>query len=188
MGTVYGYLCADYPLPDDCRNNTTIAYYMKDSSFIRIIENRKEGTIHYRCGNETVRLSASEKDIKKLSAEFGLSEAESMHVSLIDRLFVSLNPGTLVMFSSVKELSPDAQSSLYLYRRMTHLGIAAEFLDQPWLNTKSYSIARQEYAGTDLLVQSIFQATYEQLNQNSGYLTILSRTESNRAKKNEQSK
>ena len=188
MGTVYGYLCADYPLSDDCRNNTTIAYYMKDSSFIRIIENRKEGTIRYRCGNETVRLSASEKDIKKLSAEFGLSEAESMHISLMDKLFVSLNPGSLVMFSSVKELSPDPQSSLYLYRRMIHLGIAAEFLDQPWLNTKSYSIARQEYTGTDLLVQNIFRATYEHLNQNSGYLTILSRTESNRAKKNGQSK
>jgi hypothetical protein len=91
-----------------------------------------------------------------------------------------------VACEAIKELSPDTQSSLYLYRRMIHLGIAAEFFDQPWLNTKSYSIARQEYTGTDLLVQNIFRATYEHLNQNSGYLTILSRTESNRAKKNEQ--
>lgn len=187
MGNVYGYLCADYPLEQNCSNEITLAYYMRHSDFIRVIENRSEGTIRLNNGTGTVLLKADSVSISGESYEFGVSREEGCHINVIRKYIDYLAPGALILMTTIKELSNDSRAALYLYRRLMSRGIAVEFLDEPWLNTSIFTLARKEYSAADLIIQNIIQATFERETGNS-YMEILSRTESNQAKKNGQSK
>ena len=187
MGNVYGYLCADYPLAQDCSNEVTLAYYMRYSGFIRVIENRSDGTIRLSKGTGTVLLKADSVSISEESYEFGVSKEEGCHINVIRKYIDYLSPGSLILMTTIKDLSNDSSAALYLYRRLMNRGIAVEFLDEPWLNTSIFTLARKEYPAAELVIQNIIQATFERETGNS-YMEILSRTESNQAKKNGQSK
>jgi hypothetical protein len=89
------------------------------------------------------------------------------------------------MFSSLQEFSSDDNAAVYLYRKMSSEGIRLQFLNEPWLNNEIYRSGLKEYVGLDGIIQKIIRATYDKPDAGFQYLEELSRSESNKSKKNE---
>ena len=185
MPVTYGYLSSSQQLPDDCRNDTTLEYFMKAPEFVRVIENRTAGTIRHREGNRIKEYKADDARALKEAKAFGVSLEEGRHLSVIEQFLSALQPGSVLMFTSIEEFSGSSEIALYLYGKMSSEGIRLQFLKEPWLDNDIYRIGSKEYSGMETIIQRIISVTYESNDQKKSYLTVLSRTESNKAKKNE---
>ena len=184
----YGFLSSKQQLPDNCRNDAKLQYFMRDSEFIRVIENRTEGTIRYSDGNcMRVCRASKEKALSKAKA-FGVSIEEGRHINALENFLSRLTPGSVLMFTSVEQFSSGSEAALYLYRRMDEEGIILHFLNQPWLDNELFRSCRQEYARIDSVIQRIIKATYEKIDPKNSYMELISTSETNEAKKNEAEK
>ena len=159
---------------------------MRDCDFVRVIENRTEGTIHFKKGNQLCECRFDSGSALKDAKAFGIILEEGKHINVMDRFLSELESGSTMMFSAVTDLSTNTESALYLYRKMDREGINMKFLKEPWLNNEIYKSVRRDCAEIDSVIQSIFRATYENIDYKKSYLALLSGTESNVAKKNGQ--
>lgn len=79
--------------------------------------------------------------------------------------FISvLEPGTVLMFFTISDLSSDYRTALYLYKKMNSEGIQLKFLKEPWLNNEIYISTLVEYPEMDEVVQRVLRATFEKIN------------------------
>lgn len=159
---------------------------MRDCEFVRVIENRTEGTIRFRKGDQLCECRFDSGSALKEAKAFGITLEEGKHINVMERFLSELESGTIMMFSDVTDLSANTESALYLYRKMDREGINLKFLKEPWLNNEIYKSARRDCAEIDSVIQSIFRATYESIDYKNSYLGVLCSTESNEAKKNGQ--
>ena len=188
MPVSYGFLSSPEPLPEDISNNMTLEYFMRDSDFVRVIENRTDGTIRFRKGNRLCECRADKSSALKEAKSFGISLEEGKHLDVMVRFLSELEPGSAIMFSTVTDLSANTEAALYLYRRMDKEGINLRFIKEPWINNELYKSARRECGEIDSVIQSVFRATYESIDYQNSYIALLCRSESNEAKKNGQKK
>ena len=121
--------------------------------------------------------------MKKAKA-FLVSFEEGRHIDVLESFISILEPGNRIMFMSIEDLSQSSEEALHLYRRISHNGIRLQFLRQPWLNNEIFASGLNEYPGMDSIVQRIIAASYKENDTLSPYLTLLSQTETNAAKKN----
>lgn len=188
MPSTYGFLSSPQQLPDDCRNEITLEYFMRDSEFIRAIENRTEGTIRYKKDNR-VRICSSKKSDRALTDNvFAFTEEERRHFNVLDKFLSELEAGSTIMFNSIKDISAKSEAAVKLYLKSTRKGVCLQFIAEPWLNNDIYSGFLYDYSETNSLIQRVVKATYEGTDAKSSFLKTLSNTESNKAKKNEQGK
>jgi hypothetical protein len=186
--STYGFLSSNQQLPDNCRNDATLQYFMRNSDFIRVIENRTEGTIRYNDGNQIqVCCASKEKALSKAKA-FGVSIDEGRHINALEIFLSKLAPGSILMFTSIEQFSSGSEAAVYLYHKTDEEGIILRFLDQPWLDNELYRSCRQEYARIDSVIQRIIKATYETIEPRNSYMSLISVTETNKDKKNEAEK
>ena len=188
MPVSYGFLSSSKPLPEDFTNNTTLEYFMHDSDFVRVIENKTDGTIRFRKGNQICECRFDSGSALKEAKAFGISLEEGKHIDVMGRFISELESGAVIMFTAVTDLSVNTEASLYLYRKMDREGINLRFLREPWLNNEIYKSVRRECGEIDSVIQSVFRATYESIDYKNSYIALLCRSESNEAKKNEQEK
>lgn len=185
MSNIFGFLSSEKQLPDNCRNDVTLAYFMRSPDFTRVIENRTTGTIRYQTENKIREIKTDDTAAVRTAKTFGISVEEGRHIAGLEVFLTELKSGTTIMFSSLQEFSSDDSAAVYLYRKMSSEGIRLQFLNEPWLNNEIYRSGLKEYVGLDGIIQKIIRATYDKPDAGFQYLEELSRSESNKSKKNE---
>ena len=188
MPATYGFLSSSQQLSEDIRNEATLEYFMHDCDFIRVIENRTDGTIRFRKGKQICECRADNKSALNDAKEFAVSLEEGKHINVMDKFISKLESGSVLMFSTVTDLSYRAETALYLYRKMNSEGIIIQFLKEPWLNNNIYKSVQRNCAEIDGVIQSVLRATYERIDYKNSYIGLLCNTETNEAKKNVQEK
>ena len=99
----------------------------------------------------------------KKRRSFWISVEEGKHINVMDRFLSELEPGSIMMFSAVKDCPANTESALCLYRKMDRNGINLKFLKEPWLNNEIYRSVRRDCTEIDSVIRSIFRATYESI-------------------------
>ena len=147
-----------------------------------------QGTIRYSDGDRIQVCRASKEKALSKAKAFGVSIDEGRHINALENFLSKLTPGSIVMFTSIEQFSSGSEAALYLYRKMDEEGIILQFLNQPWLDNELFKSCRQEYARIDNVIQRIIKATYEKIEPRNSYMELISATETNAAKKNEEEK
>ena len=164
MPATYGFLSSDHQLSEKFRNEATMAYFMLDCDYIRVIENRTDGTIRFRKGKKIHELRSDDKSSLQDAKDFSVSLEEGKHINVMTQFISVLEPGTVLMFFTISDLSSDYRTALYLYKKMNSEGIQLKFLKEPWLNNEIYISTLVEYPEMDEVVQRVLRATFEKIN------------------------